>query len=79
MALAQLWWDIARDETRRDSDRLRASECRPTAVGGSASTFAAIEEGDPLDLASLEQAAEEFRTSILRLARDSESDTEHRS
>src|SRR5213596_3655103 len=26
MALAQLWWDIARDETRRDSDRLEASK-----------------------------------------------------
>jgi hypothetical protein len=26
MALAQLWWDIARDETRRDRDRLEASK-----------------------------------------------------
>jgi hypothetical protein len=25
MALVQLWWDIARDETRRDRDRLEAS------------------------------------------------------
>jgi len=24
--LARLWWDIARDETRRDSDRLEASK-----------------------------------------------------
>jgi len=32
--------------------------------------------GDPLDLDNLEQAAEEFRQSILRLAGDSESDTD---
>ena len=35
---------------------------------GKAPTYAAIEEADPLDLASLEAAAEEFRASILRLA-----------
>jgi hypothetical protein len=33
MALAQLWWDIARDETRRDSDRLEASSSLPTGAG----------------------------------------------
>jgi hypothetical protein len=26
IALVQLWWDIARDETRRDRDRLEASK-----------------------------------------------------
>jgi hypothetical protein len=30
-------------------------------------------DGDPLDLASAEQAAEDFRAKILRLAGDSES------
>jgi hypothetical protein len=79
MALAQLWWDIARDETRRDADRLRASELLADRGWGKAPTFAAIEEDDPLDLANLEAAAEHFRTSILRLADDSQSDTEPRS
>jgi hypothetical protein len=37
---------------------------------GKAPTFAAIEEEDPLDLANLEQAAEEFRAKVLRLAED---------
>jgi hypothetical protein len=37
------------------------------------------QEGDPLDLALAEQAAEEFRARIIRLASDSESDTERSS
>jgi hypothetical protein len=36
-------------------------------------------EGDPLDLTGMEEAAEEFRARILRLAADSQSDTELRS
>ena len=68
MKLAQLWWDIARDETRRDSDRLEASKLLADRGWGKAPTYAAIEEADPLDLANLEQAAEEFRAAILRLA-----------
>jgi hypothetical protein len=60
MALVQLWWDIARDETRRDSDRLEASRLLAERGWGKAPTFAAIEEGDPLDLADAEKAAEEF-------------------
>jgi hypothetical protein len=67
MALAQLWWDIARDETRRDSDRLEASRLLADRGWGRAPTYAAIEEADPLDLANLEQAAEEFRAKILAL------------
>jgi hypothetical protein len=68
MALVQLWWDIARDETRRDRDRLEASRLLADRGWGKAPTFAAIEEEDPLDLANMEQAAEEFRAAILRLA-----------
>jgi hypothetical protein len=74
MALVQLWWDIARDETRRDSDRLEASRLLAERGWGKAPTFAAIEEGDPLDLADAEKAAEEFTAKILRLASDQESD-----
>ena len=68
MKLAQLWWDIARDETRRDRDRLDASRLLADRGWGKAPTYAAIEEADPLDLANLEAAAEEFRAKILRLA-----------
>jgi hypothetical protein len=46
----------------------------PSAAGGKAPTFAAIEEADPLDLADAEKAAEEFTAKILRLASDQESD-----
>jgi hypothetical protein len=67
MALAQLWWDIAGDETCRDSDRPKASRLLADRGWGKAPTFAAIEEADPLDLGELEQAAEEFRAKILAL------------
>jgi Family of unknown function (DUF5681) len=67
MALAQLWWDIARDETRRDSDRLEASKLLADRGWGKAAAFEP-QEGDPLDLAALEGAAEEFRAKILALA-----------
>ena len=67
MALAQLWWDIACDETRRDSDRLEASKLLADRGWGKAAVFEP-QEGDPLDLAAAEQAAEEFRAAILRLA-----------
>lgn len=77
--LAEFWLSIMQDETRRDSDRLEASRLLADRGWGKAPTYAAIEEEDPLDLGSLEEAAEHFRTSILRLAGDSESDTEHRS
>ena len=60
MALAQLWWDIARDEARRDSDRLEASRLLADRGWGKAPTFEPL-EGDPLDLAALEGAADEFR------------------
>jgi hypothetical protein len=59
MALVRLWWDIARDETRRDSDRLEASRLLAERGWGKAPAYAAIEEGDPLDLADAEKAAEE--------------------
>ena len=76
MALAELWWSIAQDPMRRDSDRPEASKLLADRGWGKAPTYVAIEEDDPLALASLEQAAEEFRASILRLAGDSQSDTE---
>ena len=68
MALVELWWSIACDETRRDRDRLEASRLLADRGWGKAPTFAAIEEPDPLDLANMEQAAEQFRAAILRLA-----------
>ena len=71
MALAKLWWDIARDETRRDRDRLEASKLLADRGWGKAPTFEPL-EGDPLDLAALEGAAEEFRAKILRLAAEPE-------
>ena len=60
MALARLWWDIARDETRRDSDRLEASRLLADRGWGKAPTYAAIEDPDPLDRANLEAAARSF-------------------
>jgi hypothetical protein len=74
MKLAELWWSIASDETRRDRDRLEASRLLAGRDWGKAPTFAALEEPDPLDLANPEQAAEEFRAAILRFA-PSEPDT----
>jgi hypothetical protein len=66
-ALTQLWWDIARDETRRDSDRLEASRLLADRGWGKAAAYQP-QEGDPLELAALEGAAEEFRLAVLRLA-----------
>lgn len=43
------------DETRRDSDRLEASRLLADRGWGKAPAYAAIEEADPLDLASAEQ------------------------
>ena len=66
--LAAFWFSIMQDETRRDSDRLEASRLLADRGWGKAPTYAAIEEADPLDLAALEEAAEEFRARILQLA-----------
>jgi hypothetical protein len=68
MKLAEFWLSIMEDPMRRDSDRLEASKLLADRGWGKAPTYAAIEEGDPLDLAAMEQAAEEFRAAILRLA-----------
>jgi hypothetical protein len=73
MALAQLWWDIARDETRRDSDRLEASRLLADRGWGTAANFEPL-EGDPLGLEDVEKAAEAFRAKIMRLADRTESD-----
>ena len=62
--LAEFWFSIMQDETRRDRDRLEASRLLADRGWGKAPAYAAIEESDPLDLASLELAAEEFRASI---------------
>jgi hypothetical protein len=67
MSLAQLWWDIDRDETRRDRDRLEASKLLADRGWGRAAAFEPL-EGDPFDLANLEQAAEEFDREIARVA-----------
>jgi hypothetical protein len=63
MKLAELWWSIASDETRRDRDRLEASKLLADRGWGKTPTFEPL-EGDPLDLAVLEAAAEEFRASV---------------
>lgn len=65
--LAEFWFSVMQDETRRDSDRLEASRLLADRGWGKAPTYAAIEEADPLDLANLEAAAEEFRARILAL------------
>jgi hypothetical protein len=73
MALAKLWWSIAQDPLQRTSDRLEASKLLADRGWGKAALFSP-QEGDPLDLALAEEAAEEFRAAILRLA-PSEPDT----
>jgi hypothetical protein len=65
--LIHIWWSIASDPMRRDRDRLEASRLLADRGWGKAASFEPL-EGDPLDLAALEGAAEEFRASILRLA-----------
>jgi hypothetical protein len=52
--------------------RLEASRLLADRGWGKAPTYAAIEEEDPLDLASLEEAAEDFRRRIIRLAETGE-------
>jgi hypothetical protein len=70
--LAEFWYGIMQDETRRDSDRLEASRLLADRGWGKAPTFAAIEEEDPLDLEDLQEAAEDFRRRVLRLAREAD-------
>jgi hypothetical protein len=67
MKLAQFWVSIMQDETRRDSARLEASRLLADRGWGKAAVYQP-QEGDPLDLALAEEAAEEFRAAILRLA-----------
>jgi hypothetical protein len=79
MKLAEFWLSIMEDPMRRDSDRLEASRLLADRGWGKAASFEPL-EGDPLDLAALEGAAEEFRAKILRLAEthpDSEGRTTH--
>jgi hypothetical protein len=66
MALVQLW-SIAQDETRRDPDRLEASKLLADRGCGKVATYEP-QEGDPFDLATMEQAAEEFTREIAPLA-----------
>ena len=63
MALAELWWSIAQDPMRKDSDRLEASRLLADRGRGKAAVFEPV-EGDPLDLSDAEEAAEEFRSVI---------------
>jgi len=65
--LAQFWMGVMLDETRRDSDRLEASRLLAERGWGKAPAFTAM-EGDPLGLSDMEQAAEEFRRRVIRLA-----------
>jgi hypothetical protein len=65
--LAEFWTSIMLDETRRDSDRLEASRLLAERGWGKAPAFAAM-EGDPLGFEDLQEAAEDFRRRVLRLA-----------
>jgi hypothetical protein len=66
-ALVAFWLSIMEDETRRDSDRLEASKLLADRGWGKAAVYEP-QEGDPLDLAAMEEAAEEFRAKVLQLA-----------
>jgi hypothetical protein len=67
MALAKLWWSIANDPMRRDSDRLEASRMLADRGWGKPANFAP-QDGDPLGLEDVDQAVEEFNRNVLRLA-----------
>jgi hypothetical protein len=71
--LVELWWQIAQDPMRRDRDRLEASRLLADRGWGKPATFESL-EGDPLDLADAERAAEAFRAKVMRLAEGLESD-----
>ena len=57
MKLAELWWSIASDETRRRQRPTRSLEAPGRQGSGHGGGFQP-QEGDPLDLAALEGAAE---------------------
>jgi hypothetical protein len=65
--LVKLWWSIANDPMRRDSDRLEASRLLAERGWGKAAAYVA-QEGDPLGLENAERAAEEFRRKVIQLA-----------
>ncbi len=67
MKLAAFWLSIMDDPMRRNSDRLEASKLLADRGWGKAATYEP-QEGDPFDWENVEQAAEEFRAKILRLA-----------
>jgi hypothetical protein len=71
MKLAEFWLSIMEDPMRRDSDRLEASKLLADRGWGRAAVFQP-QEGDPLDLAALEGAAETFTARILKLAGEAE-------
>jgi hypothetical protein len=60
MASVDLWWSIANDPMRRDSDRLEASRLLADRGWGKGSCVRP-QEGAPLDLANPEAPAEELR------------------
>lgn len=66
-ALAEFWLSVVEDDTRRDSDRLEASRLLAERGWGRPAQFQAM-EGDPLGFDQLEEAAEKFRRTVLRLA-----------
>lgn len=66
-SLADFWMAIVNDDTRRDSDRLEASKLLAERGWGKPAQFQ-VQEGDPLGFSEMEQAAEEFRRNVLRLA-----------
>jgi hypothetical protein len=73
MKLAELWWSIASDPMRRDSDRLEASRLLADRGWGKAANFEPL-DGDSLGLEDAEAAAEEFRRRVMRLANGPGSD-----
>jgi hypothetical protein len=69
----KLWWSIASDQMRRDSDRLEASRLLADRGWGKAANFEPV-EGDPFDLEDVEKAAEEFPAKVMRLVESPGSD-----
>lgn len=70
-ALVELWLAIAADPLQKTSDRLEASRLLADRGWGKSAVFTA-QAGDPLDLANAQEAAEDFRAAVLRLASKSD-------
>ena len=66
LPLAELWWEIANDPKRKDSDRLEASRLLADRGWGKAPAFAPMGEGDPLELNNVGLAIERVVDDLAR-------------